>query len=132
MLIGTIYGIFFMDNPESGSRFIETEQGYSERQDQIFTGLGRIRVPTMDAPPGVVIIFVSFAYDSGDRAFSEELVLKIGDLRDIISGYFGAFTVNELSDRDEEIIKIELLRRFNAILRLGQIQTLYFTDYFIM
>ena len=126
---GTIYGIFFSTIPPANRQvdvLLESGQG------QIFTGIGRIRVSTADPQPGMVIIFVLFVYHPDDRAFSEELALRIRDFRDIITDYIGSFSTVALQQQDEEIIKAELLRRFNAILRLGQIKTLYFSDFMIL
>jgi flagellar basal body-associated protein FliL len=100
--------------------------------EQIFTGIGRIRVSTADPQPGMVIIFVLFEYNSGDRPFSEELALRVGEFRNIIREYVGSFSATELQQLSEETIKAELLRRFNQILRLGRIETLYFNDFMIL
>jgi len=80
----------------------------------------------------MVILFVVFTYYPEDKAFSEELVLRVRDFRQIIVDYFGSFSVSELQGLDEEGIKKELLRRFNVILRLGQIETLYFGDFMVV
>lgn len=130
---GTIYGVFFHTLPIENNRVVSPKNGgEEERQGQTFTGIGRIRVPTNDPQPGMVILFVSFMYDPNDRTFFEELVLRIGDFRDIIISYVGSFSAGELQETSEESIKIELLRRFNAILRLGQIETLFFSDFLIV
>ena len=125
---GTIYWLFFHDN----STRHEQPSILSENGGQTFTGIGRIRISTADPQPGIVILFVSFVYHPNDKVFSEELVLKIKDFRDIIMDYIGSFTVEELQKQEEENIKRELLRRFNAVLRLGQIETLYFSDFMII
>ena len=100
--------------------------------EQTFTGIGRLRIPTAGPQPGMVILFVAFPYYPDDRAFSEELALRVRDLRDIIREYIGSFSVAELRRQDEEIIRAELLRRFNGVLRLGQIETLFFSDFMII
>jgi flagellar basal body-associated protein FliL len=60
------------------------------------------------------------------------LALRVRDFRDIITGYIGSLSVAELKGQEEEDIKAELLRRFNAILRLGRIETLFFSDFMIL
>ena len=129
---GTIYGVFFKTIPSDHkpNKQIDTSQG--SRQGQTFTGIGQIRVSTADPQPGMVILFVSFVYYPEDKAFSEELVLRIRDFRDIILNYIGSFSAAELQKQGEENIKTELLRRFNAILRLGKIETLYFSDFMVV
>ena len=128
---GTIFATLFRTNPTIPE---EERQIISERtaEGQIFKGIGTIRVPTMDSHPGMVIISVSFVYHPEDKTFSEELVLRIGDFRDIVGGYIGSLSIAELQQSSEESIKVELLRRFNAILRLGKIETLYFGDFMIV
>ena len=99
---------------------------------EIFGGIGRLRVPTADADPGIVIISVLFEYNPADRPFSEELALRIGEFRTIIRDYIGSFSAAELRQLNEEIIRSELLLRFNTILRLGRIETLFFGDFMII
>jgi len=101
-------------------------------QGQTFTGIGRLRVSTADPQPGTVILFVSFVYYPEDKAFSEELALRIRDFRDIITNYIGSFAIIELQKQSEESIKTELLRQFNAILRLGKIEGLFFSEFMII
>ena len=125
---GTVYGVFYNKKPPADVQI----NVLPEFGGQTFTGIGRIRIPTADPQPGMVILFVSFIYNPEDKVFSEELVLKIGDFRDIITRYIGSFTAEDLQKQEEENIKLELLRRFNALLRLGQIETLYFSDFMII
>jgi len=125
---GTFYWLFFHDDlPTHEEISVLPENG-----GQTFTGIGRIRISTADPQPGMVILFVSFIYYPDDKVFSEELVLKIKDFREIIVDYIGSFSVEELQKQEEENIKHELLRRFNAVLRLGQIDTLFFSDFMII
>ena len=126
---GTIFGVFQKtDPPEHNQPSIiqENEQG------QTFTGIGRIRVPTADPQPGMVILFVTFRYNPEDKAFSEELALRIKDFREVIMHYIGSFSAEELLNQSEESIKSEFLHRFNTILRLGKIDTLYFSEFLII
>ena len=124
----TVYRLSFQGGSPQGKQddSIKAEEG------QIFTGIGQMRVSTSDPRPGMVILFVSFVYYPSDKAFSEELVLRIGEFRNIISKYIGSFSILELQKQDEESIKGELLSRFNAILRLGKIETMFFTDFMII
>ncbi|MDR1302293.1 MAG: flagellar basal body-associated FliL family protein [Treponema sp.] len=100
--------------------------------DGIFTGIGRFRVVTADAPPMTIVISIAFPYNSADRAFTEELDAKIQDFRNIASAYFSAHTAVELRQANESLIKAEIVRRYNGILHLGQIEVLYFNDFMII
>jgi len=128
---GTLFWVFSHDNPP-GYEQMNSLPEIGEIGGQTFTGIGRIRISTADPQPGMVILFVSFIYNPDDKVFLEELVLKTRDFREIIMDYIGSFTVEDLQKREEENIKHELLRRFNAVLRLGQIETLFFSDFMII
>ena len=126
---GTIYGVFFHKNSPNKAQSTTFQQA---GEGQTFTGIGTIRVSTTDVQPGMVILFVSFIYYPDDKAFSEELALRVKDFRQIIIDYFSPFSVSELQGLNEDDIKSELLLRFNSILRLGQIETIYFGDFMII
>jgi flagellar basal body-associated protein FliL len=79
-----------------------------------------------------VVLTAVFPYHPGDRPFSEELVSRIREFRNITSGYFAALPVEELRRRGESAVKEELLSRYNAVLRLGKIEVLYFNDFMII
>jgi len=128
----SIYSIVFRKAPSDGRRISQQAQTVNAENDQIFTGIGQMRISTSDPQPAVVILFVSFIYDPANRAFTEELVLRIGEFRDIISAYLGSFTAEDLRNMNEESIKRELLSRFNALLRLGQIQIMFFSDFIVI
>jgi len=126
---GTIYGVFLKKNLPSQEKPTASQK---VGEGQIFTGIGTTRVSTADTQPAMVILFISFIYYPEDKAFSEELALRVKDFKQIIVGYFSSFPVSELRRLDEEIIKTELLLRFNSILRLGKIETMYLGDYMII
>ena len=126
---GTVYALFFHAAPPG---LKQTDVLQESGEGQTFTGIGRLRVSTADPQPGMVILFVTFLYHPDDKAFSEELALRVRDFREIISGYIGSFSAAELQNQGEESVKAEMLRRFNAILRLGRIEALYFSDFMIV
>jgi hypothetical protein len=99
---------------------------------RIFTGIGRIRASTGGEVPAAVILSVSFPYDPEDRFFAEELSARVGDFRLQSAGYFASLSAEDLARLDEGEIKAELLRRYNAALRLGKIGRLYFNEFMII
>ena len=134
-VVGTIYVVFVRVDSNAAladSNAAPIQQIEPGGELRTFTGIGRMRISTADPNPGVVIIFISFVFDPNDRPFSEELALKVRDFREIIIEYIGSFSINELHNKDEEDIKNELLHRFNTILRLGQLETLFFSDFMIL
>ncbi|GHV75247.1 hypothetical protein AGMMS49942_00680 [Spirochaetia bacterium] len=132
ILGGTLYALVFRPKaaPPQSPQTAPSEAN-------IFTGLGRLRCPTAGGSmagtnPGLVILQAAFPYAPGDRAFSEELVSRIRELRNISAAYFAALTVEELGRKDEAEVKAELLARYNGVLRLGRIETLYFNEYMLI
>jgi flagellar basal body-associated protein FliL len=106
----------------------------------VFTGIGRLRITAeggtssgADSPSrAVVVLSVVFPYPPGDRPFTEELAGKVPQFRRIIREYFGALSGDDLNPLDEQNAKAELLRRFNAELRLGKIELLLFNELMIL
>ena len=98
----------------------------------VFSGIGRLRIPLAGEPQAVLILSVSFPYVAGDRAFAEELASRIGSFRSIVTDYFGSLTASEITSLDEDAALAEILRRYNALLRLGKIETLHFGDLMVI
>ena len=129
ILAGTTYGLLSRTKFQNHS--VNTVVN-GTGEGQTFKGIGMLRIPTSDPNPGIAIIYVSFVYYPEDKAFSEELAFRVKDFRQIIAEYISSFSVAELQMLDEDNIKRELLRRINTILRLGQIEVLYFTDFMVL
>ena len=123
LIVGTIYGLVKQGKTGPGS---ETNAAGGEN---IFSGIGTMRIPTADPNPETVIIRVAFPYDKNDRPFSEELASQIAWFKTATAQYLGAFTAEELSAADVDIINSELLVRYNSTLRLGQIKELYIEEF---
>jgi flagellar basal body-associated protein FliL len=107
-----------------------------QEETGVFTGIGRLRIPVAagggeDAEKATLILSIAFPYAPQDRAFAEELASRAGDFRRIAVDYFSSCSVEELRNPDEGVLKAELLRRYNAILMLGNIEVLYFNDLLI-
>ena len=97
----------------------------------VFAGIGRLRIP-LAGGRATMVLSIAFPYPPGDRAFTEELASKIGDFRTIATAYFSSLPAENSVNPDEEAAKTEILRRYNASLRLGKIETLYFSDLMII
>jgi flagellar basal body-associated protein FliL len=136
ILGGTVYALGFRPTA-AAAQFPQTTPPVSSpapsaaSEANIFTGLGQLRCPTAGANPGMVILQAAFPYNRGDRAFSEELASRIRELRNVSAAYFAALTVEELGRKSEADVKAELLARYNGVLRLGRIETLYFNEYML-
>jgi len=135
LLLGTIYAIVrpagtgplfrLGGSAETGGR--ETTQTGETR---VFSGLGRLRIPLANS--STLILSIAFPYSADDAAFAEELAAKIGDFRNIASGYFSTLPAESVIQFNEDTVKRELLGRLNENLRLGRITELYFSDFMII
>lgn len=123
-LAGTIYGLAVRGESAKEASVTESAPGES-----IFTALGTIRVSTAGSEPASLVISVVFPYNHNDRPFFEELVSRIGDFKTITIEYLGSFSAEELQEADISAINAELLGRYNTLLKLGQIQELFFPDF---
>ena len=135
IIVGTIWAMANRQSPapveSSGSETVlPGRTAPSEMPDNIFTGIGRLRLTTNDAV--MVIVTVNFPFPADDKPFFEELVLRTSEFRSITIKYFGDFNSSDLIKTDENTLKTGLLELFNSILNLGKIETLYFDDYLVL
>jgi flagellar basal body-associated protein FliL len=108
----------------------------------IFSGIGTMRIQNAGDQAGrqaaapsetaVIIVSISFPYKADDRPFTEELASHIGEFRSIAKNYFANLPHDKLVKLDEEQAKTDILKQYNALLRLGKIETLYFSDLMIV
>jgi flagellar basal body-associated protein FliL len=111
---------------KEGGAFKEGESAYG-----IFSGIGTLRIQNADKT-AVVIISINFPYKADDRLFAEELASHLVEFRSIATNYFTNLPSDKLAKLDEEQAKTEILRQYNALLRLGRIDTLFFSDLMIV
>ena len=133
LITGTIIG-FARKSDEPLIRFSgheRTEQKPANDDDtRVYSGLGRLRIPLVNS--STLILSIAFPYSSGDIAFTEELAAKINDLRTLAVDYFSNLPEEKLIQINEDDAKREILRRYNAVLRLGRVEVLYFNDMMII
>ncbi|MDR3130599.1 MAG: flagellar basal body protein FliL [Treponema sp.] len=126
---GTLYALVFR---AGGAEPPRQPAPQSAAEDGIFTGVGRLRAATAGPEPVTVIVSVVFPYPSDDKPFAEELATQIMNFRNITNEYFVSLSTKELLRKDDASIKAEILRRYNSLLRLGQIETIYFNEYLVI
>ena len=127
LLIGTIIGLVRPQNAEPVFAFRKISKEQTKPEDiRVFSGLERLRIPLSNS--SILILSVSFPYSAKDVTFTEELAAKIGDFKTMITEYFTSLPAENANQIDEELAKQEILKRFNANLRLGRIDALYFND----
>ena len=135
LLIGTIIGVARSSGSQPlirlGKHGKTSAKNASNDEDiRVFSGLGRLRIPLSNS--STLVLSIAFPYPAHDAAFTEELAAKIGDFRSLASGYFSALPADQIANLDEEAAKREILTRYNAILRLGRIRTIYFSDMMVI
>jgi hypothetical protein len=124
----------------------EKQTAEHETSTPIFTGIGRLRARL--APSGrqsgasadsgtatseaAVIIAIEFPYNAADRSFLEELSLNVDKFRSATLNYFASIPENSPLLTGEPALKQELLSRYNALLYLGKIKELYFSEFMII
>ena len=115
-----------------------TQRGGAAEQtvERIWTGLGTVRAPIGNAKYGetkaVAVISIGFPYDPADKTFQEELALNVGKFREETQKYFLGIDTSKNPLPSEDKIKQDLLALFNSRLRLGQIKTLYFSEFMLL
>jgi flagellar basal body-associated protein FliL len=135
LFAGTLYAFILPpDRPAQAPKNGLPQSSVSgfQSQDGVFTGIGRIRSSTAGPEPSTVIFSVTFPYPENDKPFAEELNSQIVNFRNTAYEYFASLSTEELRQKDEPAIKTEILRRYNLLLRLGRIETLYFNEFLII
>jgi flagellar basal body-associated protein FliL len=138
LVCGSLYAV--IRGPDSGPLFRigkdggEVQGGQASASDalNVFSGIGRLRIPLEGEPPATLMLSISFPYPADDRPFAEELAFRIGDFRSIAILYFGSLPPEKTVRLDETAAKTEILERYNKLLRLGKIETLYFGDLMVL
>jgi flagellar basal body-associated protein FliL len=136
LTIGTIIGLARPMDAAPVLRFgavHESEQTGAQMHGddmRVFSGLGRLRIPLSNS--STMLLTIAFPYPANDVAFTEELAARIGDFRIFATEYFSSLPEDRLIIIDEEAAKQEILRRYNAVLRLGRIEVLFFSDMLII
>jgi len=133
LLIGTIFGIARSPDAKPILRLGKpAEKAVQPLTDDIrvYSGLGRLRIPLSNS--SILILSIAFPYLHSDTAFTEELAAKNGDFKTIAADYFSSLDANKIIQIDEDAAKTEILKRYNENLRLGSIETLYFSDMIIL
>jgi len=132
IVIGTIFGLArSQTNPllKFGGSAREEQTG-TQDDIRVFAGLGRLRIQLVNS--STLLLTIAFPYNANDGAFTEELAAKISGFRTIASNYFSSLPQDSIIQIDEDAAKLEILKRFNADLRLGRIETLYFSDMMVI
>lgn len=139
IVVGSVMAIFRSPESEPLIRLGKREaadaiqgEGFSDGEMTMFNGIGRRRIPLAGPAASTVIFSINFPYPASDRLFAEELASNIGNFRFIADDYFSSLRPDQIAFLDEDSAKAEILSRYNALLRLGKIRTLYISDFMVI
>ncbi|MCR4741576.1 MAG: hypothetical protein K5866_01720 [Treponema sp.] len=79
-----------------------------------------------------MVISPWLAYPKGDTVFFEEIARKQGALKAVFTQYFAEKTQAEILSLGEAKITSDLLAKLNALLSLGKISDIFFTDFIFL
>jgi len=140
LIVGSLYAfirsrdagpLFRIGGTDRGGQAVKEDIPDGGGAINVFSGIGKLRIQNNDKNE-VIIVSISFPYKADDRPFTEELASHIGEFRSIATNYFANLPKDKLTRLDEEQVKADILKQYNALLRLGRIETLYFGDFMIM
>jgi flagellar basal body-associated protein FliL len=133
LVAGTIYGVAAGTREKKLSRESESAQTAAELSSQTaFTAIGTIRAKSADAKAAVIVATIAFPYDSGDKAFAEELSRKAPVLKAAATSVLTAKKAAELVPAYEGRVKAELRDAFNARLSLGKVAEVWLSDFAVI
>ena len=99
---------------------------YAEELDW-YTSLGEIQTRTCDAEHASVVVNIFLGYKKDDKVASAEITAQKIPIRDFLRNYFADKTVEELTPKKEEKLKIEIRNEINdTILNKAKIRKISF------
>jgi flagellar basal body-associated protein FliL len=137
----SLWAVVFRSGDERGvvNNTFEPDEGAAVRESGqeilMYTGIGRLRAQLKaegQITPPALIISPVFPYNGADKAFTEELASRLRDFRRVTLEYFSTLTINSADLSNDETLKAVLIARYNALLRLGRIETLFFTEFMLI
>ncbi len=104
----------------------ETFKEYAEELDW-YQSLGEIQTRTSDANQASVQVNVFLGYEKDNKVASAEITAQRIPIRDFLRHYFADKTVEELSPKNEQRLKIEIRNEINdTILNKSKIRNVVF------
>ncbi len=120
-----VYFIFFRDKEESP---IEKRPDPMIVQQLNKNGF-RVNVAETDYS---VILLASISVGYADKKMGKELASRQVQIEDIVDGVLSSWTMEEFAeDKDRSKLKKELADKINAVLKTGEIQDVYITEFLI-
>lgn len=118
------------EDPETGAGLSLPEA--APPKEEVYTGIGTLRVLTAGNPASLVIINPVFYYDSGDLEFFEELQRKRARLEQIVGDWVSSNTAEYFLETSDEKLRSDLAGLLSEILILGSVENLYFSEFLVV
>ena len=98
----------------------------------MYTGIGKLRVPSADQAPLLILAELVFPYPADQQAFKDELTIKQALLRAEGVAYLAACDSTALLPEAEERLLAGLRDTLNNQLFLGKVEELYFASFDVL
>lgn len=97
-----------------------------------FGDIGLLRAATADKKIVTIVVQPYLSYPPSDVPFQEELVQKTRPIRAFILNWFHSKTIKEIDKLGEANVKAALLEGVNAMLVLGKVSAVHFSEYMVI
>lgn len=97
-----------------------------------FGDIGILRAATADKKIVTIVVQPYLSYSLTDVPFQEELVQKTRPIRAYILNWFHSKTIKDIDKLGESNVKSALLDGVNAMLVLGKVSAIYFSEYMVI
>jgi flagellar basal body-associated protein FliL len=133
LVAGTVYGFVAGTRQKKLAIELDRAQTAAELASRAaYTAIGTIRAKSADKKAAVIVATVAFPYDSGDRAFAEELLRKAPVLKAAAAAVLSSKKAAELAPAFEGTLKATLRDAFNARLSLGKVTEIWLSDFAVI
>lgn len=116
------------------SRFAPAASGSGTSAGKLaeFGDIGLLRAATADKKIVTIVVQPYLSYPPSDVPFQEELVQKTRPIRAFMLNWFHSRTIKEIDKLGEANVKAALLEGVNAMLVLGKVSAVHFSEYIVI
>ncbi|MBN2618875.1 MAG: flagellar basal body-associated FliL family protein [Spirochaetales bacterium] len=140
VILGTIFivtvvviTIKVIDRGNQSQSFAQVSEEYNAKPPLMKyygSSMPQIRGRTADKVPQSFIIEIDFGYpEEKEAALSAEITQRLPAIVDLIRSYFNSKTADELSNENEEYLKLQIKEKLNRILTNGPIEMVVFPKF---
>ena len=128
-------GIFILTHRNEKTAPVEQSSDqsiFTIKQKPVYKQIGQLRSSTKadgKNSTAVIVITPYLEYETEDVSFYEEKKKKSLKIRQTIQNYFSGYTLKQINQKGEDLVKAELLEQINSLLVLQKLSAIYFTEY---